>query len=389
MRVKVKAGKEKKLLNHYPFGHAGDILEAEGQAAPGEVVDVVSESGTFVGRAYFNAHAPTPLRMLTLKREPVDRAFYAARVKRALARREGRVQGTQALRVVHGEADGIPGVIADLFGEVLSVQIRNAGAEAHRDLILAALREATGASAAFERSETVERRKEGLEARSGVLWGELPETVEFEEDGLRYRFSPLGGQKTGFYLDQRDNRRLMSALVREGDRFLDVYSYTGGFSLLAARAGAQALAVDKDALALSTLEATARANGLDKRVGMRLGDALKVLEQLENEGRRFHHAVLDPPTLAKRKDDVPGAKRIFTEGAARVMRMLEPGGHLLISTCAHYIRVEDLLDAARLAAGQAGRTAEVLNVTYQPADHPWMLLVPESLYLKSLLLRLE
>lgn len=389
MRVYLRAGKDKKLLNHYPWGYSADLAETTEAIEAGEVVDVHSESGTFVGRGYYNAKGTIPLRMLTLKREPIDLKFFQARVQRALARRAGRLQGTNAMRVLHGEADGIPGVIADMYGDTLSIQIRNAGAERHRDLIIKALKEATQASNAFERSDTVERSKEGLDSRVGVLWGEVPQWVRFTEDEVSYSFSPLDGQKTGFFLDQRDNRRMMAQFVRAGDRFLDVYSYTGGFSLHAARKGAQSLAIDKDVVALSTLERVAREMGLDRQIGVRMGDALKVLEQLEKEGRRFEHAVFDPPTLAKRRDDVPQAKRIFVEGVARLMRMLQPGGKLLVSTCAHYIRVEDLLDACRLAAGQAERVAEVWDVTYQTPDHPWMLQVPESLYLKSILLHIE
>ena len=291
------------------------------------------------------------------------------------------------MRVLHGEADGTPGIVADRFGDVLSVQFRNAGVERHRPLILKALEAETGALAAFERSDTGERSREGLEQQTGVLWGDLPPRVTFFEDDLELYFQPMTAQKTGFYLDQRDNRRLMRGLVKPGEGFLDVYSYTGGFSLHAARAGARALAVDQDGVALQTLEGVARDNRVS--VGLRLGDALDVLKALESERQTFGAAVIDPPTLAKRRDDIPKAKRIFTEAATRALRMLKPGGVLLISTCAHYIRVEDLLDAARVAASEAECNAEVRDTTYQPADHPHMLNVPESLYLKSILLQKE
>ncbi|AWN22932.1 class I SAM-dependent rRNA methyltransferase [Deinococcus irradiatisoli] len=387
MNVKIKTQALRRLRGRYPFGHAGDLLSAESGALPGSVVDVRGEDGSFVGRGYFNAQGATPLRMLTLEREEINEAFYRRRIREALARREGRIHGTNALRVLHAEADGLPGVVADQFGDVLAVQLRNAGTERHRELILGALKKETGASAAYERSDTGERRKEGLDLRTGVLWGEVPARIHFFEDELDLFFDWQDAQKTGFFLDQRDNRRMMAELVESGQAFLDVYSYTGGFSLHAARRGAATVAVDKDAHALGTLEAVARANKLN--AGARLGDALEVLAQLEREKRRFDVAVLDPPTLAKRRDDVPNAKRIFTDGAARALRMLNAGGHLLISTCAHYLRVDDLLDAARVAAGEAGAAAQVVAVTYQPADHPFMLAVPESLYLKSVLLKKE
>jgi len=385
--VTLKPGAVRRLLGRYPFGHTGDIGEADAGLTPGDVVEVRAPDRTVIGLGYFNPQGATPLRMLTWEREDIDLKFYRSRVRRALERRAGRVTGTDAQRVLHAEADGMPGVIADQFGGVLSVQLRNAGVERHRDLILRALREETGAVSAFERSDTGERRREGLDLRTGVLWGDLPDRVTFHEDDLQLHFAPMDAQKTGFFLDQRDNRRLMRSLLSPGEGFLDVYSYTGGFSLHAARAGALAVALDKDDKALAVLEREARENGV--KVGVRWGDALETLTALEREKRVFGAAVLDPPTLAKRKDDVPRAKRIFTDGAAHTLRMLKPGGHLLISTCAHYIGVSDLLDAARVASGEAGCDAEVVAVTYQPADHPHLLSVPESLYLKSVLLRKE
>lgn len=383
--VTLNSAAVRRIAGRYPFGHSADLQDAPAGLVAGEVVDVREPGGRFLGRGYFNAAGGTPLRMLAWDDRDIDLKFYRERVRAALARREGRISGTNAVRVLHAEADGLPGVVADQFGDVLSVQLRNAGVERHRDLILRALREETGAAAAFERSDTAERRKEGLELVSGVLWGDVPERVEFFEDDLKLHFAPMDAQKTGFFLDQRDNRRLMRSLVRGGDQFLDVYSYTGGFSLHAAKAGAKSTAIDKDNVALGVLEREARENGV--QVGLRWGDALEQLSALEREKRQFQAVVLDPPTLAKRKDDIPRAKRIFTDGAAAALRMLTPGGHLLISTCAHYIRVDDLLDAARVAAGAAGTDAEVVAVTHQPADHPHLLSVPESLYLKSILLR--
>lgn len=381
----LNAAAVRRIAGRYPFGHAGDIASADSGIEPGQVVDVKEPGGKVLARGYFNPHGTTPLRLLTWERVEVDLKFYRARVRAARQNREGRIVGTNALRVIHAEADGLPGIVADQFGEVLAVQFRNAGVERHRDLIVRALREETGATAAFERSDTGERRKEGLDLVTGPLWGDLPERVDFFEDDLKLHFAPMDAQKTGFFLDQRDNRRLMRSLVRPGAGFLDVYSYTGGFSLHAAKAGAGSVAVDKDQVALAALEQAARHNGL--KVGVRWGDALEVLAALEKEKRSFQAAVLDPPTLAKRRDDIPKAKRIFTDGAAHTLRMLEPGGFLLISTCAHYIRVDDLLDAARVAAAEANCDAEVVQVTYQPADHPHLLSVPESLYLKSILLK--
>ncbi|MFN8510522.1 MAG: class I SAM-dependent rRNA methyltransferase [Deinococcaceae bacterium] len=385
MRVYLKPGKEKKLLNHYPFGHQADLSECDSGVLDGDVVDVCTHQGVTIGRGYFNEKGRIPLRMLTLQNEAIDLSFFERRIEKAVQKRSG--LDAQAKRLIYAEADGLPGLIVDRFGDTLSVQIRTLGTERHRDIILKALRNVTQCPNAFERSDTAERKREGLQTQTGTLWGSVGDRVDFVEEDIRFHFHPFSGQKTGFFLDQRDNRKLMREKIQPGQAFLDVYSYTGGFSLHAAKAGALATAIDKDAFALETLKQTAQENGLGSQIQSLCGDALMHLRDLVAQGKRFDHAVFDPPALVKRKDEIPGAKRIFSDGVSSIMQMLGAGGYLLVSTCAHPLRVEDLLDACRIAAGQAERVAEIVTVTYQPMDHPWMLLVPESLYLKSVLLK--
>ncbi len=387
-RAVVKSACRKRLENFHPWVFRGDLLRVEGNPARGEVVDVLDELGGFIGRGYVNPDGAFPVRVLTLERKPIDLAFYRSRIHQSISRR-GTLPGTDAVRLINAESDGLPGLIVDRFGSFLSVQLRNAGTELHRDLIVEALRLETGAESAFERSDTSERAKEGLEPRVGTLWGEVPDRVTFHEDDLQLSFSVTQGQKTGFYLDQRENRRKLASMVDGGSRVLDVYSYTGGFSLHAAQRGATAFAVDKDAVALATLETTARANKLESKISTRLGDALEVLDQLVREKRNFTHAILDPPTLAKRKDEVIAAKRVFTIATKNVLKMLEPNGIVFVSSCAFHIKLDDLIEATRFAAGDAGRRLEILDVTFQPVDHPWILQIPESLYLKTLILRAD
>jgi 23S rRNA (cytosine1962-C5)-methyltransferase len=384
----LKPNRERRLENFHPWVFKDDVESVDGNFEPGEVLEIKAANGAFMALGYVNARSSIPARILSFKREAINLEFYRQKIRIAMSKRS-KLTNTNAMRIVNAESDGLPGVIADLFGEVLSIQLRNAGAERHKDLIFEAFKLETKASSAFERSDTSERQKEGLENRTGVLWGDVPETVSFLEDGIHFSFSPVGGQKTGFYLDQRDNRRLMASLVDSSSKLLDVYSYTGGFSLHAAAKGATAFAVDKDPIALQALEKVARVNGFDKKISSRLGDALEVLDQLLKENRKFSHAIIDPPTLAKRKDEVVAAKRIFTIATKNVLRMLEPNGIVMVSTCAYHIKVDDLIEACRFAAGDARRRLEVLDVTYQPLDHPWMLQVPESLYLKTLVLRAD
>jgi 23S rRNA (cytosine1962-C5)-methyltransferase len=384
----LKPNRERRLENFHPWVFKDDVESVDGDFEPGEVLEIKAANGAFMALGYVNARSSIPARILSFKREVINLEFYRLKIRNAITKRS-KLENTNAKRVVNAESDGLPGVIADLFGDVLSVQIRNAGAERHKDLIFEAFKIETKAASAFERSDTSERQKEGLENRTGILWGDVPETVSFLEDGINFSFSPVGGQKTGFYLDQRDNRRLMASLVDSSSKLLDVYSYTGGFSLHAAAKGATAFAVDKDPIALQALEKVARVNGFDKKISSRLGDALEVLDQLLKENRKFTHAIIDPPTLAKRKDEVVAAKRIFTIATKNVLRMLEPGGIVMVSTCAYHIKVDDLIEACRFAAGDSKRRLEVLDVTYQPLDHPWMLQIPESLYLKTLVLRAD
>jgi 23S rRNA (cytosine1962-C5)-methyltransferase len=384
----LKPNRERRLENFHPWVFKDDVDRFEGNPNPGEVGEILAASGAFIGTGYINARASIPARILSFKREPINLDFYRKAIRKALEKR-GALVNTNAQRVINSESDGLPGVIADQFADFLSVQYRNAGTERHRELISEALKLETKAASAFERSDTGERGKEGLESHVGVLWGEVPNQIDFTEDDIRFRFSPTDGQKTGFYLDQRDNRRRMASMVDGSSRLLDVYSYTGGFSLHAAAKGAAALAVDKDPVALAALEKAASLNQLEKKIALRLGDALEVLDQLVKENRKYTHAIIDPPTLAKRKDEVVAAKRIFTIASKNVLRMLEPGGILMVSTCAYHIKLDDLLEAVRFAGADAKRRLEVLDVTFQPSDHPWMLQVPESLYLKTLILRAE
>ena len=385
--IQLKPSADHRLRNFYPWVYRADIAAVEGDPPPGEIIAVNDARGRFIAQGFYNSRSHIPMRVLSLEPAPIDEAFFRARLRAAGARRAGRIAGTNAWRVVNGESDQLPGLIVDRFGDVLVVQLRNAGMERRRVLLVQLLVEELRPRGIYERSDVEARQDEGLEPRTGSLWGEVPPTVEVLEDDLRFEVSLGEGQKTGFYLDQRDNRRRLRAMVRPADRVLDVYSYVGSFGLHAARAGAMVLCVDKDGAALALAERAARRNELWPRMGVRWGDALDVLGALAGEQRMFTHIVLDPPTLVKRREDLPRTRRLFVEMCGRALSLLDPAGTLFLSSCAFYIGVDDLLDAARIAAGEARRRVEVLDVTYQPADHPWILQAPETLYLKTVILR--
>lgn len=388
--VLVKPEAVKKLRNQYPWLYADEIAELRGDAQAGEVVELYDARGEFIARAFYNPTSHIRARVLTYDAdEKIKRAFFETRLAQALARRASGLGHTNARRVVHAEADRLPGLIVDQFGDTLVVQFRNAGVELFRKEITQALKNVLGARGAFERSDTQARVEEGLSEQVGLLFGDVPDEIAIFEDDVEYVVNPRAGQKTGFYLDQRDNRRLWRGLMNQQSRALDVYSYTGGFALHAAKAGATALAIDKDSIALQQLEQNAQRNGVSARIGARWGDAEKILQQLVDEKRMFTHIVLDPPTLAKHKNDVPFAKQLFVRLSQSALQLLEPDGVLLLSTCAYHIGVNDLIEVTRIAAGNVGRRARVITVTYQPADHPWILQIPETLYLKTLVLRVD
>lgn len=376
LRVVVRPGKERKLRNFYPNVYRDELLEAPEEAG---VAEAYAPDGSFLAVGYHDPRSRVPFRAFRFDRGPLDRPFFRERFLRAMRKREG--MGT-AYRLVHGEADGLPGLVVDRFGEVLVLQVRARGMEALREVWLPALVEAVGPRGVYERSDVEARRLEGLPGRVGVVYGEVPEVLEVEEDGLLFPIPLALAQKTGFYLDQRENRRLLEAMVRPGERVLDVYSYVGGFALRAARKGAYALAVDKDLEALAVLDRAALRAGL--RVDLRHGEALGVLGGLEGP---FHHVLLDPPTLVKRPEELPPMKRHLVDLVREALRLLAPEGYLWLSSCSYYLKAEDLLEVARRAAADRRMRLRVHALTHQPRDHPWSLHVPESLYLKTLILQ--
>ena len=372
----VKPGKGRKVRNFYPNLYRDELQEAPEEAG---VAEAWAAEGDFLAVGYYDPRSRVPFRAYRFDRGPLNRGFFRERFARALRKREGL---GSAYRLVHGEADGLPGLVVDRFGEVLVLQVRTRGMEALREAWLPALLEVVAPKGVYERSDLEARRQEGLPERVGVVYGEVPEVLEVEEDGLLFPIPLSLAQKTGFYLDQRENRRLFEAMVRPGERVLDVYSYVGAFALRAARKGAYALAVDKDLEALAVLDRAALRAGL--RVDIRHGEALSVLEGLEGA---FHHVLLDPPTLVKRPEELPSMKRHLVDLTREALRLLAPEGYLWLSSCSYYLKAEDLLEVARRAAADRGIRLRVHALTHQPGDHPWSLHIPESLYLKTLVLQ--
>jgi 23S rRNA (cytosine1962-C5)-methyltransferase len=377
-RVIAKPGKDKKVRNFYP-GLFADELESAPQGAG--IVRVFSSENDFLGVGYFDPGSRAAVRVYRFDDGPLDKKFFMQRFGRA---KEKRARLGDFHRLVHAEADGLPGLVVDSYGGVLVVQVRNRAMEALREVWLPALIEVAQPTGIYERSDTDSRRQEGLPEQVGAIYGEAPQALEVCEDGLVFSIPLALAQKTGYYLDQRENRRLLEQMTQPGQRVLDVYSYVGTFALRAARKGAYALAVDKDLDALGVLDRTASSHGL--RVDIRQGDALEVLENLaRSKTPPFQHVLLDPPTLVKKPDQLPRVKRLLVDLLRPALRLLDREGWLWLSSCAYYLGVEELLEVTRRAAADEGRRLRIHTIHYNPSDHPWSLHVPESLYLKTVL----
>jgi len=380
--VKIVGGREKKLQHGYPWVQRGEISEVLGAPTPGALVRVVNFRNETLGIGTYNPQSRFPVRVLTAADEPIDRAFFEQRLERALRHRQRVVQDTNAMRLVFSESDGLPGLIVDQYADYLVVQVRTMGMERLRELWLPTLIEQLEPKGVIERSEMASRAEEGLEPFAGVLHGDAPELIEIEESGLTFLVPTDAGRKTGFYLDQRENRRRLAAQVRPGERVLDLFCYTGAFALYAARAGAHAVGVDILPDAIDLAEVHARRNRLEAH--WIVENAFDWLPQAAEQGAQFDWIVLDPPAIAKRQDQKDSLRWAIWKLVYNALPLLTEGGRLVVCSCAYQLSLAEMLDTVRLAATDRTIPLFLEEITFQAPDHPYLLQFPESLYLKCL-----
>jgi 23S rRNA (cytosine1962-C5)-methyltransferase len=386
--IVLKPGREKSLARAHPWIFSGAIERVEGAPGSGDTVAVRAGDGAFLARAAYSPRSQIRARVWSRdERESVDPGFFRARIDAAIARRAS-IAG-DAMRLVHGEADGLPGVVCDRYAGVAVLQLSSAGAERWRDAIADAVASATGCGAIYERSDLEVRELEGLAPRTGWLRGAARETgVEIAEHGIRYRVDVARGQKTGFYLDQRANRDRVRALAAGGE-VLNAFCYTGGFSLNALAGGARTvLSIDSSAEALAAARDNARLNGFDPAVAEWLeADVFKALRELRAAGRTFDLVVLDPPKFAPTAAHAARASRAYKDINLLGLKLLRPGGRLATFSCSGGVSPELFQKIVAGAAADAGAEAEILARLQADADHPVVLSFPEGEYLKGLLLR--
>ena len=366
----------------HPWIYRSDVA-AEPGADPG-IVRVTDRRSRFQGQALYSPRSQIRLRLLTRGEEPVDAAWWGERIA-ASARRRAGVPAT-AYRVVHGEGDGLPSLIVDRYGPYAVAQLLSAGLDAVRNAVLDGIGAALEPSGILLRHDTTVQRHEALPLEVVAARGTVPDAVEVEEYGIRYLAAPVTGQKTGAFLDQRENRDLAARHARAGGRALDVFAYHGSFALHLARRCAEVVAVDQSADAIARGRRNVELNGLSN-VTWREGNAFDVLRELERREAVYDTVVLDPPAFAKSKESVPRALRGYKEINLRAMRLLTPGGVLFSCSCSFHVHREQFLAMLAEAAGDSGRRVQLVAVVGAGGDHPELLNVPETGYLKGALLR--
>ncbi|MGC2857018.1 class I SAM-dependent rRNA methyltransferase [Novispirillum sp. DQ9] len=389
--VHVQKGRSGRARRGHPWLFSNEIdMTPQTKALPaGALVVVQDAGGERLGVGTFNAHSLIAVRLLA--RDPatvIDTAFLAARLRAALALREA-LFPTPHYRLVHSEADGLPGLIIDRYGDVVTVQANTAGMDALLPQILDALEEVLAPRAIVLRNDSPVRGLEGLEQGHSVARGTLEGPVELVENGVRFLADLTGGQKTGWFYDQRPNRAFVAALAK-GRSVIDVFSYAGGFGLTCLAGGASsALLVDRASDPLDLATRAAALNGFADRLETRAGDGFKTLEALGRDGARFGVVVADPPAFVKSKKDLAAGAKGYRKMARLAAAVVEPGGFLLCGSCSHHMSSELFHEEVTRGIGLAGRTGRILYAHGAGADHPVHPALPESAYLKVLVMQLD
>ncbi len=381
-RVILKARGHKLLQKGYPWIFANQIARIEGTPHRGDVVDIYDAEGHFRGRGFYHDTSLIAIRFLTPEARPIDRAFFAERLERALALRKEAFLKTTHCRILFSESDGFPGTIVDHYGDVLTWTCISYGMEQRRDMVLDLLEEYLQPKAIVERNDTPLRIKDDLPVQRGLLRGKLPPSIEIQEEDVRFLVDVLEGPKTGFFLDQRFHRMFIRPFAR-GKRVLDVFTADGGFGLHAAAAGAEEVTLlDVSPHALSRARTNATHNHLEARIRLVEADAMEQLVRWSKEGMQFDLIILDPPSFAKSRRHREQAIRAYQLININALNMLAPGGYLATASCSQAIDEETFYKILLYSTRKAGAHTRLLYRGFQPPDHPVLPSMPETYYLK-------
>ena len=363
--------------------YRSDLRDAS-RAKGGAIVQVLDERKRYVGQALYSDRSEISLRLLTLTDERVDREWWRLRLREAAARRTVYAKGTNAYRLVYSEGDLLSSLIVDVYAGLMVLQTLSQGMDALKGMLAELLVEEFAPSAIIERNDVRVRELEGLELRAGLLYGDAPAELEIEQDGVRFLVSPLGGQKTGSFLDQRENRTAARAVAH--GRALDCFTFNGAFALQLAPACESVIALDVSAEAVEAARRNAELNGAS-HVEFREANVFDALREMERTGERFDTIVLDPPAFAKNRASIGKAVRGYKEINLRALKLLNPGGALITCTCSYHMSEQMFVDVLTDAARDARRRIQLVEKRMQARDHPVLVGVPETYYLKCLIAR--
>ena len=387
-KISLKANRDKPLRHKHPWVFSGAIDRSEAASADGDVVDIVTSQGEFLARGYLNRQSQIAVRVLTWDEgEAIDEGFWARRLGPAMA---WRVMGDhEARRLVNAESDGLPGLVVDRYGEWIILQALTLGIEKFKPIIVQQLHAILRPAGIYERSDVDVRQKEGLPQARGVLTGvEPPDRVEIDEHGYRYLVDVKRGHKTGFYLDQRENRRKIQAYVDRAE-VLNLFSFSGGFAVSALKAGAKSVVnVDSSADALQLARENLRLNNLNvNEADFVEADVFSYVRQLRAEQRTFDVIIADPPKLAQSQSQLERAARAYKDLNLIALQLLRPGGYLITCSCSGLVTPDLFQKIVFSASVDAKRDAQIVERLSQASDHPVLLSFPEGEYLKGLVCR--
>ena len=382
----VKAIISGKAVDRLQAGHLwvyrSDVISCD--APPGAIVSLVDERKRFWGKAFYSSSSMISLRLLSSEDRKIDRTFWIDRLERAMHLRQKVVSGTEVYRLVNAEGDGLPSIIVDRYGELLCLQTLSQGADALKALLVEVLVELFHPQCIVERNDTRVRELEGLPLQSGSLFGTAVDEIICQENGLRFAFHPGSGQKTGAFLDQRENRHEARKVAR--GRALDCFCYGGAFAIHIARTCESVEAVDISKAAIEQAQRNAALNDVNN-IQFEADNVFDRLRLFDNLRQRFDTIILDPPAFAKNRAHLASALRGYKEINLRALRLLNPGGILITATCSQLVEEVAFLNVLAEAAADAGRKVQILQKRTQAQDHPFLLSMPETLYLKCIFLR--
>ena len=385
--IRLRPGEQDRLLAGHPWVYQNELEGWPPDVAPGDLVDLHDSQGHFLGRGYLNPRTTLAVRVLARGRVPVDQEFFLSRIRQAMALRERFMGGRVAYRVVHGEADALPGLVVDRYDDAVAIQFLTAGMDRRRELILTAVEEVLRPRTIVARNDSPMREREGLPRERALLRGQIPPEPTVTINGLDVAVDLLEGQKTGLFLDQIDNYPLIERMAGGAD-VLDCFCYVGLWGLHAARSGAtRVTGIDQSPAAIKQATALAARNGLTDRCAFHVGNVFDELREHDRRREAFDLVILDPPAFVKARNRIPEALAGYKEINLRAMRLLRPGGFLVTCSCSYHLSAEQFLRMLWDAARDVRRTVRLVARGAQGRDHPVLLGLPESEYLKCCVLQ--